>query len=261
VQRPPDQPQAPSGEEAPVVVEGARGGAGGPRVTTTPGLNRFVWNMRYPDATTFPGLIMWAASTQGPRVPPGTYTVRLTAGGQTQTETFEIKKDPRVQTTPADFAKQIDLVLKIRDKVSETHAAILQIRQVRSQLEELQKRVQGQPAAQRVVEAAKSLDQKMTAVEEELYQTKNQSSQDPLNYPIRLNNKLAALGGVVASADAAPTDQSYAVYEELTAKINAQLQRLEQLMKTDLPAFNRLVREADIPAVAVRPPAQPGANP
>jgi hypothetical protein len=217
--------------------------------------------MRYPDATTFPNLIMWAASTQGPRAAPGTYTVRLTAGGQTQTETFEIKKDPRVAATPADFAKQSDLLLKIRDKVSETHGAILQIRQVRAQLEELQRRVQGQPAAQRVVEAAKGLNQKITAVEEELYQTKNQSNQDPLNYPIRLNNKLAALGGVVGSADAAPTDQSYQVYEELVGRIDAQLRQLDQVMKTDLPAFNRLVRETDIPAVVVRPPAQPTATP
>ncbi|HEY9284134.1 MAG TPA: hypothetical protein VIP46_11830 [Pyrinomonadaceae bacterium] len=259
VMRPPEQPQAPS-EEAPVVVAGT-GGPAGPRVTTNPGLNRFVWNMRHPDATTFPGLIMWAASTQGPRVAPGTYTVRLTANGQTQSETFEIRKDPRVQTTQADFAKQSELLLRIRDKVSETHSAILQIRQVRSQLEELQKRVQGQPAAQRVVEAAKSLNQKMTAVEEALYQTKNQSNQDPLNYPIRLNNKLAALGGVVASADAAPTDQSYQVYDELVGQIDAQLRQLDQVLKTDLPAFNRLVRETDIPAVVVRPPAPPGATP
>jgi photosystem II stability/assembly factor-like uncharacterized protein len=256
VQRPPEQPQAPSGEESQFFSPGGgAAGAGGPRVSTAPGLNRFVWNMRHPEAVGFPGLIMWAASTQGPRAAPGTYTVRLTAGGRTLSETFEIKKDPRVETTAADFAKQLDLLLKIRDKVTETHQAILQIRQVRAQLEELQKRVQGQASFQRVADAAKSLNQKITAVEETLYQTKNQSSQDPLNYPIRLNNKLAALGGVVGSADAAPTEQSHAVYQELTAAIDAQLRQLDQVLKTDLPAFNRLVRDADIPAVVVRPPA------
>jgi hypothetical protein len=256
--RAPEQPQAPSGEESQVF---AFGGGGGPaRVSTNPGLNRFVWNMRHPDASTFPGLIMWAAGTQGPRAVPGVYTVKLTAGGQTISETFEIKKDPRLDATPQDFAKQLDLLLKIRDKVTETHNAITQIRQVRTQLEELQKRVAGQANFARVVEAAKSLNQKLTAVEEELYQTKNQSSQDPLNYPIRLNNKLAALGGVVGSDDSAPTEQSYAAYEDLTAKINAQLQRLDAVMKTDLPAFNRLVREADIPAVIVKPSPTPGAG-
>jgi hypothetical protein len=98
----------------------------------------------------------------------------------------------------------------------------------------------------------------MTAVEEELYQTKNQSSQDPLNYPIRLNNKLAALGGVIASADTAPTEQSYAVYADLTGRIDAQLRKLEGIMKTDLPAFNALVREQNIPAVIVKPAASQG---
>jgi hypothetical protein len=257
VSRPPEQPQAPSGEESQAF---AFGGGGGARVSTQPGLNRFVWNMRYPDAATFPGLIMWAAGTQGPRISPGVYTVRLTANGQTQVQTFEVKKDPRLTTAPADFAKQLDLLLKIRDKVTETHNSITQIRQARSQLDDLQKRVAGQPGAQKIADAAKSLNAKLTAIEEELYQTKNQSSQDPLNFPIRLNNKLAALTGTINSSDDAPTEQTYVVYEDITARINAQLQKLDQVMKTDLPAFNRLVREADIPAVIVKPPAGQGAS-
>jgi photosystem II stability/assembly factor-like uncharacterized protein len=257
VQRPLEQPQAPSGEESEQFIFGRGGGA---RVTTTPGLNRFIWNMHYADAATFPGLIMWAAGTQGPRIVPGTYTVRLTANGQTQTQTFEVKKDPREATTQADFAKQLDLLLKIRDKVTETHNAIIQIRQVRAQLDDLQKRVQGQPSAQKITDAAKSLNAKITAIEEELYQTKNQSSQDPLNFPIRLNNKLAALSGTVGGSDDAPTEQSYVVYEDITGKINVQLQKLDQVMKTDLPAFNKLVRDADIPAIVVKPPTSSGSQ-
>jgi len=93
----------------------------------------------------------------------------------------------------------------------------------------------------------------MTEVEEALYQTKNQSSQDPLNFPIRLNNKLAALGGVVSQSEAAPNEQSFAVYDELVAQINAQLSKLTQIMKTDVPAFNQMVRDANIPAVVVKP--------
>ncbi|HKP73741.1 MAG TPA: hypothetical protein VJT82_12435, partial [Pyrinomonadaceae bacterium] len=256
VQTPPEQPQAPSGEESSFFA--GRGGAA--RVTTEVGLNRFVWDMRYPDAVRFPGMIMWAGGVTGPRIAPGRYQVKLTADGKTYTEAFDVRKDPRLTTTDADFAKQLDLQLKIRDKLSETHNAIIQIREARRQIEELQKRVQGQPNFKTIADAAKSLNQKMTAVEEELYQTKNQSSQDPLNFPIRLNNKLAALGGVVGSADAAPTEQSYAVYEDLAAKINAQLQRLEQIMKTDLPAFNKLVRDQDIPAVIVKPPTPQGGS-
>jgi hypothetical protein len=204
---------------------------------------------------------MWAGSVTGPRIAPGRYQVRLTADGKTYTETFEVRKDPRLTTTDADFAKQLALQLKIRDKLTETHNAIISIREARTQINDLLKRVQGQPNFKAISEAAKSLNGKMTAVEEELYQTKNQSSQDPLNYPIRLNNKLAALGGVVSSADSAPTEQAYAVYEDLTAKIDAQLQKLGAVMRTDLPAFNESVRAANVPAVIVKPPAPQGGRP
>jgi hypothetical protein len=258
VQTPPEQPQAASGEESSFF---AGGGGGAPRVTTDVGLNRFIWNMRHTDAARFPGMILWAGNTTGPRIVPGRYQVRLTADGKTYTETFEVRKDPRLPTTDADFAKQLDLQLKIRDKLTETHNAIISIREARKQIDELVKRVQGQPNFKTISDAAKSLDGKMTSVEEALYQTKNQSSQDPLNYPIRLNNKLAALGGVVSGADSAPTEQSYAVYEDLSAKINAQLQKLDVVMKTDLPAFNMLVREQNIPAVILKPPAAQGARP
>ena len=148
--------------------------------------------------------------------------------------------------------------MKIRDKVSETHNGIIQIREVKKQVDDLLKRIAGQPSFKVINDAATTLKKNLTSVEETLYQTKNQSSQDPLNYPIRLNNKLAALGGVVASADAAPTDQSYAVYEELVGQIDAQLARLGQIMKTDVPAFNQLVRDQNIPAVTVKPTTMGG---
>jgi photosystem II stability/assembly factor-like uncharacterized protein len=241
------QPVAPASEE------GFFFGGGGPaRVPAEAGLNRFIWDLRYPDASRFPGLIMWAGSTQGPRAVPGAYQVKLTVDGKTLTESFELKKDPRLETTPADFAKQFELLIKIRDKLTETHDAITQIRDVRRQVDEVSKRVKELPNAKPIVEAAAALNAKLTAVEEALYQTKNQSNQDPLNYPIRLNNKLAALAGVVSSADAAPTDQSYAVYEELVGKINAQLQTLRQVLAADLPAFNKLVRDQNVPAVIVK---------
>ena len=233
--------------------EGGFRGAGPRRAPAEAGLNRFIWDLRYPDATRFPGLIMWAGGTTGPRVVPGTYQVRLTVDGKTMTQSFEVKKDPRLEVTQADFAKQADLLMKIRDKFSETSEAILQIRDTRKQIDDITNRMKDQPA---IADAAKSLKVKLTAVEEELYQTKNQSSQDPLNYPIRLNNKLAALGGVVGSSDAAPTDQSFVVYEELAGKINAQLQKLDETMRTDIPAFNKLVRDQNIPAVIVKPKAK-----
>lgn len=134
--------------------------------------------------------------------------------------------------------------MQIRDKLTEIHESILKIRAVRSQVEAWGKR---DPSLEK---SARELAAKLTAVEEELYQTKNRSSQDPLNYPIKLNNKLAALASVAGSAEARPTAQSQQVYEDLATRANAQLRTLGDLLKKDLEAFNRLVREKNLPAVA-----------
>ncbi|HKE56859.1 MAG TPA: hypothetical protein VKB46_09165 [Pyrinomonadaceae bacterium] len=251
-------PGAPAAQATPTEGEGGPGGPGaaGPRLTTDVGLNRFVWDTRYPDAARFPGMILWAGETRGPRLPPGNYQVKLTAEGKTLTQNFEIKADPRLATTPSDYAKQFELGLKIRDKLSETNNAILQIRDVRKQVEDLQKRVAGQPGAKVINDSGMALNKKLTTVEEALYQTKNQSSQDPLNFPIRLNNKLAALGGVVGGGEAGPTAQSYVVYDEVVGQIDGELRKLGEIMKTDVPAFNQLVRDQNIPAVVVKPPSE-----
>ncbi|MGA2144250.1 MAG: glycosyl hydrolase [Bryobacteraceae bacterium] len=215
-----------------------------PRVTTVPGMNSFVWNLRYPDATTFPGLIMWAGNVTGPRVPPGKYTVRLTVDGKPQSETFELMKDPRLATTPEEYAKQLTLALQIRDKLSETNAAVIRIRAVRKKLDEYA----SSPDA-KVADAAKTLTAKLTSIEEDLYQTKNRASEDPLNFPIKLNNKLAYVMGEIESSDNQPTAQSYVVYEDLATDVNGKLRSLNGLLTTDLAAFNKLVRDANIPAV------------
>ena len=245
-------PQGQASGEQPGGEGGFFGGAPA-RATTDVGLNRFVWDLRYPEPTRFPGMILWAGETRGPHVVPGSYQVRLTVDGKTMTESFEVKPDPRLTTTAADYAKQLDLSLKIRDKQTETHNAIIQIRDVKKQIDDLVKRVGSQ--SKPIADTGNALNKKLTEIEEALYQTKNQSSQDPLNFPIRLNNKLAALGGVVSGSETPPTDQSYVVYDELAAQIDAQLQKLAQIMKSDVPAFNRLVQEQNVPAIVVKPPS------
>jgi hypothetical protein len=232
--------QEESGEENPFRA------APPPRVTAAAGMNSFVWNLRYPDATTFPGLIMWAGNVTGPRVPPGKYTVRLTVDGKAQSESFELKKDPRLSTTPEEYAKQISLALQIRDKLSETNAAVIRIREVRKKLDEYTS-----SGDAKVADAAKTLSGKLTAIEEDLYQTKNRASEDPLNFPIKLNNKLAYVMGEIESSDNQPTAQSYVVYENLATDVNGKLRSLNGLLTTDLAAFNKLVRDANIPAVTV----------
>jgi photosystem II stability/assembly factor-like uncharacterized protein len=229
------------GEEGPPAAPPA------PRATAAAGMNRFVWNLQHPDATSFPGMILWAASVTGPKVSPGTYQVRLTVDGKAQAQSFEVKKDPRIATTPEEFGKQLSLALQIRDKLSETNSSVVRIREAKKQLEDYAKRDD-----KRVADAASALIKKLTAVEEELYQTKLRSAQDPLNYGIKLNNKLAVVMRVVNSSDDQPTQQSYMVYEDLATKVNAQLKVLSALMTNDLAAFNKLVRDANVPAVQLK---------
>jgi photosystem II stability/assembly factor-like uncharacterized protein len=229
---------------------GGRRGRTSDTFTYEVGLNRFVWNLRHPDAVTIPGMILWAADTGGPRVVPGKYQVTLAVDGVSQTQSFEVKKDPRIGASAEDFAAQFDLLMKIREKLSETHRAILNIRELKKQLDDAVTRTDAKsPDGKSVADAAKALKEKLTAIEETLCQPKIQSSQDPLNYPIRLNNKLAALAGVVGGADAAPTRQALTAYSDLTAKIDAQLRRLDEVMNADVPEFNRQFREKSLPAL------------
>ncbi|WP_456426628.1 VPS10 domain-containing protein [Rhodocaloribacter sp.] len=227
------------------------------------GMNAFRWDMRYEDAETFPGLIMWAGTTRGPVAVPGVYQARLIVGDDSTTVPFEIKKDPRSSSTVADLQAQFDFLMEIRDKLSETHRAIKKIRDVRSQTKAITSRLGDYEGADEIREAAKALNEKLTAIEEALYQTKNQSRQDPLNFPIRLNNKLAAVASTASVGDYRPTDQAVAVKEELTAAIDAELAKLDTILETDLPAFNDLVREKAIPAVIVKtdePATMPGTH-
>jgi photosystem II stability/assembly factor-like uncharacterized protein len=220
------------------------------------GLNRFEWDLRYEDATTFPGIILWGGSVHGPQIIPGTYQVRITVGGKTQTQEVEIQKDPRVAITPEQYASQLALELQIRDKLSQANAAVVEIREVRKQLDALNARVKDMAGAEKpklVSEKAKLLSDQLNGIEEALYQTKNRASEDPLNFPVRLNNKLAALLSAVAAADAPPTASQEQVYEGLATSINAQTNKLKEVMDTEIPALNKLVRDQNIPAIVVKP--------
>lgn len=226
--------------------EGPRRGQPGARFQPAKGFNRFVWDLRHEDAKSIPNLILWAGSVRGPKAAPGRYRARFSAGKVSFETEFEVRKDPRLaDVTQEDLEKQEQFLLQIRDKLTEIHESILKIREVRSQVQAWGKR------SQALEKPARELAAKLTAVEEELYQTKNRSSQDPLNYPIKLNNKLAALASIAGSAESRPTAQSYQVYEDLATRANAQLRTLEGLLKKDLEAFNRLVQGQNLPAVAV----------
>ena len=214
-----------------------------PNPTGNAGLNRFVWNLRYEDSTKVPGAILWGGSNNGPVAVPGNYQVRLSVHGKTYTEPLEVKADPRLKVEQADLQKQFDLLLQIRDQVSKVDEAINQMISVKKQVEDLEKRLPKDDHSKAVREASKSLTQKIEPVEDALIQSKAKSSQDVLNYPIRLNNELAALAGSVSSADAAPTEQAYQVFNLLKQRSDEQLAKWDQLVKNDVASLNQLAKQ------------------
>ncbi len=216
-----------------------------------PGMNRQVWNMRYADAEGFDGIIMWAASLTGPKAMPGTYKARLTVNGKAMETDFEIVKDPRTSGTLADIKAQFDFSIAVRDKLSETNKAVKKIRTAREQINRVTEPMKGKEEMKDVNEMAKSILDDMKKIEETLYQTKNKSGQDPLNYPVRLNNKLGALGSEVDGSDYKPTEQVKAVHKEITDKIDEQLNLLNKVMTDKVPKFNELVKQKQVNAISI----------
>ena len=220
-----------------------------PRVPKEAGMNRFLWNTRYPDPKKVDGYVASEAVMAGPVAAPGTYHVQLTVADQTLTEAFEIQKDPRVPATQEDLDSQFKLLLKVRDKLSETHDAINTLRNIRQQVEDWERRTRDRKDHEAVSSAARSLKEKLSPIEDELTQSRAKTRQDTMNFPAKLNGKLAWLAGVVASAQAAPTRQQYELYADLAGRIDVQIQRLQEIIDTDVAAFNGLMRESEMPAV------------
>jgi hypothetical protein len=216
-----------------------------------PGMNKFVWNMRYADAEGFDGLIMWAAGLTGPKAMPGIYKAKLTVGTKTTETEFEILKDPRTNGSINDIKEQFDFSIAVRDKLSETNKAIKKIRTTREQINRVTEPMKGKEDMKDATELAKSILDDIKKIEEELYQTKNRSNQDPLNYPVRLNNKLGALGSEVDGSDFKPTEQVKSVYKEVTEKIEIQLNLLNKVMNEKVPKFNEVVKQKQVSAISV----------
>jgi hypothetical protein len=223
---------------------GGRGGAVRPPARKAGG-NRYAWDLRYPGAVTFEGMVLWGAQAeQGPAAVPGEYQVRLTAGGVTETRPLRVERDPReITITQSDLEEQFKLATQVRDKTSEADEMVIRIRDMKNQIAD---RVKKAPALNA---QAERLTTHLSEVEEDVYQVRNRSGQDPLNFPIKINNQLAALLRVIETGDAKPTDQSYVVFKELSSRLDAIKAQLDQVLKTDLTQFNSAATSAGQPVV------------
>jgi photosystem II stability/assembly factor-like uncharacterized protein len=227
-----------------------------PRVPKNAGGNRFVWNLKYPDSAKIEGYVAGEDALAGPVAAPGRYQVRLQIGDQTYTQPFEVRKDPRISTSDKDLRAQFELLLAIRDCLSEVHDGINAIRSIRKQTEDWESRTRDHEVHDKVTAAARDLRDKLLAVEGELTQVNAKVRSDTMDHPIKLNARVAALASVVSSGEAAPTRQARQVFDDLSARVAAQLQRLREVIDSDVAAFNTVIREASIPAIVPVAPAK-----
>lgn len=212
-------------------------------------MNQFEWDMLYPPAERLDGLILWNGSIGSPKAAPGKYKARIRFGKDSVDVPFEIKPNPNYATTEAGYDEQVSFLLQVRDKFSEVQKAIKNIRALRTQMNEFTGRLEGN---KEIKQFADSINKKITAIEEALYQTKAKSSQDVLNFPIRLNDKLAGLYGVASSGQNPPSKQAKEAFAELGGQADVQLGKLKLIMENDVKALNKLINEKQVPVIGIK---------
>jgi len=221
------------------------------RLPAEAGLNRFVWDLRHDDPIQTPGAFYAGNPPPGPLALPGTYRVKLTSGGKTLTESFELRIDPRVKATPEDLRKQFDLASKTAARLSDLHRAVNQIRDVRAQLLVLRKRAGEGSGAAPILAAADALEKKMAPIEQELIQVKLRSSEGTLAFPTMLNEQLYGLFYVIEAADAAPAKPIYDNFDGLSKRLDTEMAKWQGVVGHDVPALDEMARKAGISWVSV----------
>ena len=207
------------------------------------GANKFVWNMETKGAEKLEGMILWWASLDGAKVVPGTYRVNLNINGTIQNQDFEILADPRAEVTIEQMEEQYMFVSEVNKTIDKAHQSIKKIRKINTQLEGFIKQYGKDEEVKELVEKAKELKETLTEIEKALYQTKNKSNQDPLNFPIKLTNKLGHLNSLVTMDDFPPTVQDVAVQQELSKQIEKQLTTFDELINNEIQGFNASFNE------------------
>ena len=222
-----------------------------PTASMVAGLNTQTWDLRVAPATTFPGMILWGATTNGPMVLPGTYQVRLTVDGKTLTRPVTVKRNPLItDVTLADLREQYDLAIQIRDKVSEANEAVIKIRDLKKQTADRLTKSQD-PALKTV---ADSFSKHVSDVEEAIYQVRNQSGQDPLNFPIKINNRLGTLLRTVTTGDGKPIGAARPIFNDLSGELKVETDRLAKVLADDLAKLNAELKRLGLPEVSLSKP-------
>jgi hypothetical protein len=221
-------------------------------LTVKTGGNRFVWDMRYPGYKTFPGMVYYGSPNNGPKAVPGKYKVRLTINGNATEQEFEILKDPRIKTTQEELQSQFEFLAKVRDKVSDANQGVIDIRKIKEDLAFLKTKIGSDAQYKELSDAVKKFEEELTVHENNIHQTKNRSFQDPLNYGIKMNNRLAHLMVEEAQGDFAPTKQGEEVRQMLTKMVDEELSKLQNTIDKNADRINNMAKEKGIEVVMVK---------
>lgn len=213
------------------------------------GNHRFVWNMSYPSAKRFDGMIMWAGSMAGPKAAPGNYRVEMSHNGSSMSQPFTVKGNPNLGMSDTQYKDQFNFIQSVNNKVTEAHEAIEEMRDIKKQLSKYKGLVSDH---EDILDEISQIDSTLSAIENALYQTKNQSRQDPLNFPIKLTNKLAHLNSLTQRGDFPPTDAAIAVRDELIGKIDQELGDYYQIRNTKIPALNNMIRQKQVDYIILK---------
>jgi photosystem II stability/assembly factor-like uncharacterized protein len=223
-----------------------------PRIlSSAAGMHRFVWDLRYPPPDSlehdYPISAIYHDTPReplGPAILPGTYMVKLTADGLSQTQPVVIKMDPRVRTSPDELRQQFELEMNIAEAMHRDFQAIQQVQGLRQQLKKLQANNQAPSAGiAALAQQAQELEGGQMGFGARFLTTPEGRSLTALN---------AALGQLLAtadSADAAPTAQAVGMFAEVESALDQQLQRWENIRDKDVPTLNIKLKAANLPAL------------
>ena len=214
------------------------------------GGNMFTWRMDYPVAKKFDGMILWWGSLNGPTAKTGDYKVVLNINGKTQEQPFKIVQSPVSEGSLSDIDKQFDFIKSVNDKVSEAHQAIIDIRSMKVQVKSYTDKISDKD----IKSYAEKMDSIASEVEKNLYQTKNKSGQDPLNFPIKLTNKLAHLNSLMNMGinDFPPTVSMYQVRDELTGLIDSELKKWVEVKSIMLAELNKMIKQKALDVIILK---------
>ena len=202
--------------------------------------------MRYPDAVSFEGIVLYSSNTKGPVAVPGTYRARLNFNGQSVEQEFELLKDPRVNSSQADLQAQFDFLIRVRDKLSEANQAVIDIRKMYADLDYMEAKLADKPDADDVLAAIAALREEASVIENNIHETRNEAVQDPLNFGIKLNNQMAYLATHESAGDFRPSAQGEAFRQEVAELIDAEIEALNELIETRVPEINLMLRLQEV---------------